>query len=65
MSAARREEGPGIIYDGKYIKSYLGYEETDDRECGTATLRIESKGKWRFKQDVLDKETGRDCREEE
>ena len=22
-----REEGPGIIYDGKYIKSYIGFEE--------------------------------------
>ena len=52
-----REEGPGIIYDGKYIKSYLGYEEKTVGNVG-GKLRIESKGKWRFKQDVLDKETG-------
>ena len=52
-----REEGPGIIYDGKYIKSYLGYEEKTIDNVG-GKLRIESKGKWRFKQDVLDKETG-------
>ena len=52
-----REEGPGIIYDGKYIKSYLGYEEKTVDNVG-GKLRIESKGKWRFKQDVLDKETG-------
>ena len=52
-----REEGPGIIYDGKYIKSYLGYEEkTIDGAAGD--LRIESKGKWRFKQDVLHERTG-------
>ena len=51
-----REEGPGIIYDGKYIKSYLGYEEkTIENEGGK--LRAESKGKWRFKQEVLDKES--------
>ena len=52
-----REEGPGIIYDGKYIKSYLGYNEKtigNERD----RLRIESKGRWRLKQDVLDERTG-------
>ena len=52
-----REEGPGIIYDGKYIKSYLGYEEkTIDKEGGK--LRTELKGKWRFKRETVDKEAG-------
>ena len=38
-----REEGPGIIYDGRYIKSYLGYEEkTIESESGKLP-----KGKWR------------------
>ena len=53
-----REEGPGIVYDGKYIKSYLGYEEkTIEIEAGKRRP-AELKGKWRFKQEVLDKETG-------
>ena len=52
-----REEGPGIIYDGKYIKSYLGYEEKTAGSKG-GKLRVESKGKWRFKHDVLDEKTG-------
>ena len=52
-----QEEGPGIIYDGKYIKSHIGYEEKTlvglrDRP------RSESRSKWRFKQDVLDEATG-------
>ena len=52
-----REEGPGIIYDGKYVKSYLGYEEkTIDKEGGK--LRTELKGKWRVRQETLDRETG-------
>ena len=52
-----REEGPGIIYDGKYIKSYLGYEEkTIRREEGKR--RTEAKGKWRLKKDVLSEKKG-------
>ena len=52
-----REEGPGIIYDGKYIKAYLGYDEkTIDGAAGA--LRTQSKGKWRYKQDVLHEMTG-------
>ena len=52
-----REEGPGIIYDGKYIKSYLGYEEKTIAKVA-GKQRIESKGKWRIKQEVLDGSTG-------
>ena len=52
-----REEGPGIIYDGKYIRSYLGYEEKTI-DAAARDLRVESKGKWRFKQDVLRERTG-------
>ena len=51
-----REEGPGIIYDGKYIRSYLGYEEKTIGKGGR--LRTEAKGKWRLKQEVLDGKTG-------
>ena len=51
-----REEGPGIIYDGKYVKSYLGYEEKTIEKV-EGKLRAESKGKWRIKQDVANKET--------
>ena len=51
-----REEGPGIIYDGKYIRSHLGYEEKTIGKGGR--LRTEAKGKWRFKQEVLDGKTG-------
>ena len=53
-----REEGPGIIYDGKYIKSYLGYEEKTI-ESGGDHIRSESKGKWRLKQKILDEKTGK------
>ena len=52
-----REEGPGIIYDGKYIKSYLGFEEKTINKEGDK-LRTELKGKWRLKQEVLDERTG-------
>ena len=52
-----REEGPGIIYDGKYIKSYLSYEQKTI-ERGGGKQRIEMKGKWRLKEEVLDKKTG-------
>ena len=53
-----REEGPGIIYDGKYIKSYLGYEEkTVEKVKGK--LRVDSKGKWRFKHDVRNGKNGK------
>ena len=51
-----REEGPGIIYDGKYIRSYLGYEEKTIGKGGR--LRTEAKGKWRLKHEVLDGKTG-------
>ena len=52
-----REEGPGIIYDGKYVKAYLGYDEkTVDGAVGD--LRSQSKGKWRYKQDVRHETTG-------
>ena len=53
-----REEGPGIIYDGRYIKSYLGYEEkTVEKVKGK--LRVDSKGKWRFKHDVRNGKNGK------
>ena len=52
-----QEEGPGVIYDGKYIKSYLGYEEKT-LESGTDKSRVQLKGKWRFKHDVRSPETG-------
>ena len=52
-----REEGPGIIYDGKYIKSYLGYDERTI-ENKDANVRAESKGKWRLKHDVHGAEAG-------
>ena len=52
-----REEGPGIIYDGKYIRSYIGFEEMTF-ENGPKRPRCEPKEKWRFKTDVIDKETG-------
>ena len=53
-----REEGPGIIYDGKYIKSYLGYEEKTIAKDAAGKLRIEVKGKWRIKQEAHDRTTG-------
>ena len=59
-----REEGPGIIYDGKYIKSYLGYEEKTIANEG-GKLRAESKGKWRFKQEVPRQGVRRGHREKE
>ena len=52
-----REEGPGIIYDGKYIKSYLGYDERTI-ENKDANVRAESKGKWRLKHDIHGAEAG-------
>ena len=52
-----REEGPGIIYDGKYVKSYLGYEEKTIENV-EGRFRVESKGKWRFKHDIVNEETG-------
>ena len=51
-----REEGPEIIYDGKYVRSYLAYEEKTIERGGR--LRTELKGKWRLKQEVLDGKTG-------
>ena len=53
-----REEGPGIIYDGKYIKSYLGFEERTI-EKGAATARSEAKGRWRVMRDMHDGTTGK------
>ena len=52
-----REEGPEIIYDGKYIRTYLGYEEKTIESKG-GRLRTELKGKWRLKQEVLDGKIG-------
>ena len=52
-----QEEGPGIIYDGKYITSYIGFEDTTF-ENGPKRPRCEPKEKWRFKLDVIDGETG-------
>ena len=53
-----QEKGPGIIYDGRYIKSYLGYEEkTVEKVKGK--LRVDSKGKWRFKHDVRNGKNGK------
>ena len=49
-----REEGPGIIYDGKYVKSHLSYEEKTI-ESGRGRLRSESKGKWRLKEEIRGK----------
>ena len=52
-----REEGPGIIYDGKYIKSYLGFEErTIEMRAGKS--QVEAKGRWRIRRDVPDATTG-------
>ena len=53
-----REEGPEIIYDGKYIKSYLGYEEKTVGNEGGKRRRIEARSKWRFKQDIHGKKAG-------
>ena len=53
-----REEGPGVIYDGKYIKSYLGFEERTI-EKGAATARSEAKGRWRITRDMHDGTTGK------
>ena len=53
-----REEGPGIIYDGKYIKSYLGFEERTI-EKGAATGRSDAKGRWRVTRDMHDGTTGK------
>ena len=52
-----REEGPGIIYDGKYIKNYIGYEEKT-LDGAQDRPRSESRNRWRFKHDVLDEKTG-------
>ena len=52
-----REEGPGIIYDGKYIKSYIGYEDTVF-ENGPDRPSCEPKEKWRLKRDVIDEHSG-------
>ena len=52
-----REEGPGIIYDGKYIKSHIGYEDTVF-ENGTDRPSCEPKEKWRLKRDVIDEHSG-------
>ncbi len=52
-----REEGPGIIYDGKYIRSYLGFEE---QAIGKgAFVRNEVKSRWRITRDMYDSETGK------
>ena len=51
------EEGPGIIFDGKYVKSHLGYEEKTIESEGS-NLRSEAKGKWRLKQEVHDGKKG-------
>ena len=53
-----REEGPGIIYDGKYIKSYLAYEEKTIENRDDVNVRAEAKGKWRLKHDVQGEEPG-------
>ena len=52
-----QEEGPSIIYDGRYIKEYLGYEERTIKKAGGA-LRPKTKGKWRLRNDVVDENTG-------
>ena len=52
-----REEGPGVIYDGKYIRSYLGFEEKTIRK-GVGTVRNEAKGRWRIARDMHDGTTG-------
>ena len=52
-----REEGPGIIYDGKYIKSYLGFEERTV-ELSAHKRHTEAKGRWRISRDVPDSTTG-------
>ena len=52
-----REEGPGIIYDGKYIKSYLGFEERTV-ELRAGRRQAEAKGRWRISRDVPDGTTG-------
>ena len=52
-----REEGPGIIYDGKYIKSYLGFEERTV-ELSAGRRHAEAKGRWRISRDVPDGTTG-------
>ena len=52
-----REEGPGIIYDGKYIKSYLGLEERSIEKGAIA--RSEAKGRWRLTRDMHDSTTGK------
>ncbi len=52
-----REEGPGIIYDGKYIKCYLGFEE---QAIGKgAFARNEVKSRWRITRDMYDSATGK------
>ena len=52
-----REEGPGIIYDGKYIRSYMGFEDKTF-ENGPKRPRCEPREKWRFTSDVVHGETG-------
>ena len=52
-----REEGPGVIYDGKYIKSYLGFEERTIEK--SATARNEVKSRWRITRDMHDSMTGK------
>ena len=52
-----REEGPGIIYDGKYIKTYLGFEERTV-EKSARTRHAEAKGRWRIRRDVPDGTAG-------
>ena len=51
-----REEGPGIVYDGKYIRTYLGYEEKTIGKGGR--LRTEAKGKWRLKREMIEEKKG-------
>jgi len=52
-----REEGPGIIYDGKYIRSYLGLEERTIEKGASA--RNEVKSRWRIARDMHDSTTGK------
>ena len=52
-----REEGPGIIYDGKYVKSHLGFDERVV-EKDAERPRLDSKSRWRIRQDLSGGTTG-------
>ena len=47
------ESGTGILYDGKYIKWHLGWEEKQFEITGSKSRTESGRDKWRLREDAL------------